>query len=55
MTGKAVNSYSTPIENIKIDNHTQELEMTIDNKDIYTPMQVATSVTFMVGIIQVIQ
>ncbi|XP_011498116.1 PREDICTED: solute carrier family 26 member 10-like [Ceratosolen solmsi marchali] len=54
MTGKAITSYSTPLENIGIDNHTQELETTIDSKEIYTPMQVATSVTFMVGIIQLI-
>lgn len=56
MTGKVVSAYSTPLENIENmkSNLTQEdLHFPTVNTEIYTPIQVATTVTFMVGLIQV--
>lgn len=55
MTGKAVTSYATPLDVVRTINDTQEgSPLLMHNTEVYTPMQVATTVTFMVGIIQVI-
>lgn len=57
MTGKAVSTHSTPletIENMKNNYTLKGLHFLSDNTEIYTPIQVATTVTFMVGLIEVI-
>ncbi|KAJ8683173.1 hypothetical protein QAD02_018965 [Eretmocerus hayati] len=53
MTGKAVSSYATPID-ISTINSTNTGSQITTSTDVYTPTQVATAVTFMVGIIQLI-
>ncbi|XP_058805489.1 solute carrier family 26 member 6-like isoform X2 [Phymastichus coffea] len=54
MTGRAVLAYSTPLETIENSNNTLKESQLLQHTKIYTPIQVATSVTFMVGIIQLI-
>ncbi|OXU22031.1 hypothetical protein TSAR_012510 [Trichomalopsis sarcophagae] len=55
MTGRAVTSYATPLETISSANNTLEgSQLLLHNTEIYTPIQVATAVTFMVGIIELI-
>ena len=54
MTGKIVNTYSASLETIGTVNHTLEgAHLPMHNTEIHTPLQVATAVTFTVGIIQV--
>ncbi|KAL7289257.1 hypothetical protein TKK_0017194 [Trichogramma kaykai] len=56
MTGRAVSSYSTSLENndkFNLTNYDQSIE-SLPNAEIYTPLQVATTVTFAVGIIQLL-
>lgn len=53
MTGKTVASYSIPHNEIASPNATTTLS-NLPVEYLYTPMQVATAVTLMVGIFQVI-
>ena len=56
MTGRAVTSYAylADVENADTFNNTLKTsEIMPQDKNIYTPIQVATTVSFMVGIIQV--
>lgn len=54
MTGKAVQNYATPLDVLAKLNETNTTTTTTDlAMPIYTPIEVATTVTFMVGIIQV--
>lgn len=55
MTGKAVTAYSTPTEAVINQNLTDNLTIPMLEHPtaLYTPIQVATAVTFVVGIYQV--
>ncbi|XP_032674737.1 solute carrier family 26 member 10 isoform X2 [Odontomachus brunneus] len=55
MTGKVVTSYSTPpVDQISANISDVAFQNLEDIKNMYTPMQVATAVTLMVGIFQII-
>ncbi|XP_066582584.1 prestin isoform X2 [Prorops nasuta] len=55
MTGKAVMAHSTPFsENLNANQSDLVTELPMQLVNTYTPMQVATAVTFLVGIFQVI-
>ncbi|KAG7190053.1 hypothetical protein KM043_006199 [Ampulex compressa] len=54
MTGKTVATYSTPLSEYSLNSTNIASEYSKGSATLYTPMQVATAVTLMVGILQII-